>query len=174
MIIGLGVMTGSAVEASVNLPLHHWAYEAIERLTALGVIDRAMVVPKPYSRKQAAKYVARAIERIRADQVPLDGREVLAEPLLDRLMQEFRSELMDLGVIAGTTGKSRGAVRYGGRAQDTYGEHPSLRRPSILARRHAGGGDPRPAGRRAGNSVTKRQAPSFSHCGPLDPAGRRR
>ncbi len=84
----------------MNIPLHHWAYEAIERLTALGIIDQAMVVTKPYSRKQAAKYVARAIERIRTDEIREDGREVLAEPLLERLMAEFRPELMDLGAIA--------------------------------------------------------------------------
>src|SRR5262245_836942 len=59
----------SLVFASVNLPLHHWAYEAIERLTALGIIDRAMVVPKPYSRKQAAKYVVRALDRVRTNEI---------------------------------------------------------------------------------------------------------
>jgi len=58
----LGIMTSSTALASVDLPLHHWSYEAIERLVALGIIDRAMVVTKPYSRKQAAQYVARAIE----------------------------------------------------------------------------------------------------------------
>src|SRR6058998_4445986 len=95
----LVMMTSSTAVASVNLPLHHWTYEAIERLVALGVIDRAMVVTKPYSRKQAAKYVARALERIRADQVPADGREVLAEPLLERLMQFLQPELVELGVM---------------------------------------------------------------------------
>lgn len=96
----LAIMAGNPAVASVNLPLHHWAYEAIERLTALGIIDRAMVVPKPYSRKQAAKYVARAIERIRSDQVPADGREVLAGPLLERLMQFLQPELVELGMIS--------------------------------------------------------------------------
>lgn len=93
------MLTGNPAEASVNLPLHHWAYEAIERLVALGVIDRAMVIAKPYSRKQAAKYVARAIERIRTDQVPQDGQETVAEPLLARLIEFLRPELMDLDVI---------------------------------------------------------------------------
>src|SRR5574340_455076 len=78
------------VHASVDLQLHLWGYAAIERLTALGIIDQAMVVAKPYSRKQAAKYVARAIERIRSDEIKTDGREVLAEPLLERLIAEFR------------------------------------------------------------------------------------
>ncbi len=117
LIPGVGVMAEETVLASVDLPLHHWAYETIERLTALKIIDQAMVIPKPYSRKQAAKYVAQAIERIRGDQVPSDGREVLAEPLLDRLIQELRPELVDLGVIAGGAGERRRAVRYGGRAQ---------------------------------------------------------
>ena len=103
--------------ASVNLPLHHWAYEAIERLTALDIIDQAMVVAKPYSRKQAAKYVARAIERIRANEIRGDDRQVLAEPLLERLMTEFRPELMDLGTIARKRSETAQTVRYGARLQ---------------------------------------------------------
>src|SRR5438552_562418 len=59
IVAGVAVLGPGWAQASVNLPLHHWSYEAIERLTALGIIDRAMVVAKPYSRKQAAKYVAR-------------------------------------------------------------------------------------------------------------------
>ncbi|MEO0249253.1 MAG: hypothetical protein ABIN58_06850, partial [candidate division WOR-3 bacterium] len=39
------------------------------------------------------------------------------QPLLDRLIQELRPELVDLGVIAGGAGERRRAVRYGGRAQ---------------------------------------------------------
>src|SRR5437879_7025426 len=99
------------------MPLHHWTYEAIERLVALGVIDRAMVVTKPYSRKQAAKYVARALERIRADQVPADGQQVLAEPLLERLIQFLQPELIDLGAVSVTSNEQRDAIRFGGRLQ---------------------------------------------------------
>jgi hypothetical protein len=101
--------------ASVNLPLHHWAYEAIERLTSLGIIDRAMVTTKPYSRKEAARYVARAIERARKDQLPADGREAVAEPLLERLMRELRPELQELDAVARPSGSELRAIRYGGR-----------------------------------------------------------
>lgn len=97
--VGLVLLNDGRAYASVNLPLHHWAYEAIERLTALGVIDRAMVASKPYSRKQAAQYVARALDRIRSGEVHGDGREVVAEPLLDRLMRELRPELAGLGAL---------------------------------------------------------------------------
>src|SRR6476660_1800530 len=103
--------------ASVNLPLHHWAYEAIERLTTLGIIDHAMVVAKRYSRKEAAKYVARAIERVRGDEIRADGRQVLAEPLLERLMAEFRPELMDMGTIARKRSETAKTLRYGARLQ---------------------------------------------------------
>ena len=116
------LVSASIVFASVNLPLHHWAYDAIERLTALGIIDSAMVVAKPYSRKQAAKYVARAIERIRADEVEPDGRKVLVEPLLERLMGELRPELMDLGVVARRRTEPASLVRYGARVQSEVDE----------------------------------------------------
>src|SRR5947199_8723750 len=103
----LGIMTSSTAVASVNLPLHYWSYEAIERLVALGIIDRAMVVSKPYSRKQAAKYVARALERIRADQVPAGGQQAIAEPLLERLMQFLKPELVELGAVSVTSDDQR-------------------------------------------------------------------
>ena len=105
--------------ASANLPLHHWAYDAIERLTAMGAIDRAMVVAKPYSRKQAAKYVARAIQRIRNDEIEIDGREAVAEPLLDRLMKELNPELVAVGAVAPPREATVVAptVRYGARLQ---------------------------------------------------------
>ena len=117
LLVSLLLVRINPAAASVNIPLHHWAYEAIERLTSIGIIDRAMVVTKPYSRKQAAKYVARAIERIRADEIRDDGRRALAEPLLDRLMAEFRPELMDLGAIARKRSESSQTVRYGARLQ---------------------------------------------------------
>ena len=119
LLAGLLLLTATPAPASVNLPLHHWAYEAIERLTALGIIDRAMVVPKPYSRKQAARYVARAIERIRADEVDRDGREVLAEPLLVRLMKFFEPELTEMGVLKRRSVKREGR---GAAQEDARGE----------------------------------------------------
>ena len=117
LLVSLLLVRITPVAASVNIPLHHWAYEAIERLTSIGIIDRAMVVTKPYSRKQAAKYVVRAIERIRADEVRDDGRRALAEPLLERLMAEFRPELTDLGAIARKRSETSQTVRYGARLQ---------------------------------------------------------
>lgn len=106
--------------ASSNLPLHHWGYEAIERLIALGVIDHALIGAKPYSRMQAAQYVARAIERVRADDITLDGREAIAEPLLERLLMEFRPELIRLGTVRARPGDKTGPLRAGARVTSEF------------------------------------------------------
>ena len=120
--------------ASVNLPTHHWAYEAIERLTAMGVIGHAIVVTKPYSRKQAAQYVAQALRQAADSPQAQEGQEEVTGLLLERLVREFRPELMDIGALpgnpraglldslrilgpSGTSGTKTNAVRYGGRLQ---------------------------------------------------------
>lgn len=117
------VASGTQALASANLPLHHWVYDAIERLTAMGVIDQAMLGPKPYSRKEAARYVTLALERVRADEAPVDGQEAIAEPLLERLVAFLRPELEQLGAVKGTKEAGRDGpgwrdlIRYGGRLQ---------------------------------------------------------
>jgi hypothetical protein len=123
--------------ASANLPTHHWAYEAIERLTAMGIIGHAIVVTKPYSRKQAAQYVAQALRQASDSPEAQGGQEEVTGPLLDRLVREFRPELVDIGALPGNpraglldffpmpglAGMQAGAesktnaVRYGGRLQ---------------------------------------------------------
>ena len=115
LILALGLVLSGPALASSNLPLHHWGYDAIERLIALGVIDRALIGAKPFTRMQAAQYVARAIERVRADEVELDGREAIAEPLLERLLAEFRPELIRLGTVRARPEDKAGALRFGAR-----------------------------------------------------------
>lgn len=110
-------LTARPALASVNLPLHHWTYEAIERLVSMGLIDDAMVVTKPYTRKQAARYVAKALERVGSSSDTYDEQKPLVDPLLERLVREFRSELTTLGAIAASDGVATGLVRYGGRLQ---------------------------------------------------------
>lgn len=127
----VAVQLGGNAQASVNLPTHHWAYEAIERLTAMGVIDQAMVVTKPYSRKQAARSVAQALQRASDDPKSLEDQEEVVGPLLDRLVKEFRPELVDVGALPGSSRAGLldylaspavaltkpSAARYGGRLQ---------------------------------------------------------
>src|SRR6058998_2056628 len=90
-----------------NLPLKNWGgfseyrdatYDDLERLVTAGLADRTLLNTKPLSRIEAARIVARAIQKIRADEAGgLNARRDL-EPVLDRLMEEFKTELASLGV----------------------------------------------------------------------------
>jgi hypothetical protein len=90
-----------------GIPLKNWGgfsvhrdavYDDLERLVTAGVADRAILNTKPLSRIEAARMVARAIETIRRDEAGLYNIRRDLEPVLDRLIQEFRVELADLGV----------------------------------------------------------------------------
>ncbi len=90
-----------------NIPLKNWGgfsefrdaiYDDLERLVTAGLADRVLLSTKPLSRVEAARIVARAIEKIRGDEAGgLNARRDL-EPVLDRLMEEFKVELASLGI----------------------------------------------------------------------------
>src|SRR5437667_6631121 len=90
-----------------NVPLKNWGgfsefrdavYDDLERLVTAGLADRVLLNTRPLSRIEAARIVARAIEKIRRDNTGgLNARRDL-EPVLDRLMEEFKVELASLGV----------------------------------------------------------------------------
>jgi hypothetical protein len=90
-----------------NLPLKNWGgfslyrdavYDDLERLVTAGLADRAILNTKPISRVEAARMVARAIEKIRRDEGGgLNPRRDL-EPVLNRLIAEFKPDLAGLGV----------------------------------------------------------------------------
>jgi hypothetical protein len=98
-----------------NIPLKNWGgfslyrdavYDDLERLVAAGLADRAILNTKPINRTEAARMVARAIEKIRRDEggAGYSTRRDL-EPVLDRLMEEFRVELAELGVKLPASGE---------------------------------------------------------------------
>jgi Capsule assembly protein Wzi len=109
LVIVAPIASGFAAVAGdrTNLPLKNWggfslyrdaAYDDLERLVTAGLADRTLLNTKPLSRVEAARIVARAIERIRRDESGgLNTRRDL-EPVLDRLMEEFKVELAGLGV----------------------------------------------------------------------------
>lgn len=134
--VAASLLMRTEAQAAVNLPVHHWAYEYIERLWALGTIERAMVSAKPYSRQLAAKYVARAIQR---SDVEHDGREAVAAPLLARLVRELRPELIQLGVLEPEAGEEPGPVRYGGRLQIELDEFRMSEVQPVRPRENSGG-----------------------------------
>jgi hypothetical protein len=100
------VAAGVHADDRTNIPLKNWGgfslyrdavYDDLERLVTAGLADRAILNTKPLNRTEAARLVARAIDKIRRDEGAYNNRLDL-EPVLDRLMQEFRVELVALGV----------------------------------------------------------------------------
>src|SRR5947199_4927036 len=101
-----GARAAGAVDRT-NVPLKNWGvfagyrdavYDDLERLVTAGLADRVLLNPKPLSRVEVARIVARAIEKIRRDEAGAYNERRDLEPVLDRLMEEFRVELAALGV----------------------------------------------------------------------------
>src|SRR5437870_1722572 len=99
----LVVSPGNSVAADrTNIPLKNWGgfslyrdavYDDLERLVTAGLADRVLLSTKPLSRTEAAKIVARAVEKIRSDESGVYNARRDLEPILDRLTEEFRPEL---------------------------------------------------------------------------------
>src|SRR5215831_7278436 len=104
-----------------NIPLKNWGgfseyrdatYDDLERLVTAGLADRTLLNTKPLNRIEAARIVARAIERIRRDEPDdLNLRRDL-EPVLDRLIEEFKVELASLGVQIPAEASPPGAFSF--------------------------------------------------------------
>jgi hypothetical protein len=104
-----------------NVPLKNWGgfalyrdqvYDDLERLVTAGLAGRTLLSTKPLSRIEAARIVARAVESIRRDDHGLyNGRRDL-EPVLDRLMIEFATELAALGIRIGDSGPPPGSSTF--------------------------------------------------------------
>ena len=87
---------GAAV-VSTNVPLDHWSYDAIEKLADYGLIDSAMLTTKPITRIEMARHIAQATSSLnRISEAP----EVL-QRIVDRLQEEFKGELIQIGVLDG-------------------------------------------------------------------------
>src|SRR5262245_33546643 len=84
-----------AASDRTNIPLKNWggfsivrdaAYDDLERLATAGLFDRAILNTKPLSRTEAARLIARAIEKIRADHDGAYNTRRDLESVLNRLI----------------------------------------------------------------------------------------
>lgn len=87
---------------SVNVPIHNWAYGALETLNMAGLVDAMGLSTKPMTRMEAARLTRGAISCIQKNKLQFsifdEGKAERAEDALDRLVEEFRTELIGLGV----------------------------------------------------------------------------
>ena len=107
--LALAGFAGAPASAAdrTDIPLKNWGgfsvfrdavYDDLERLVTAGLADRTILNTKPLSRTEGARIVARAIMAIRADTAGVYNNRQDLEAVLDRLMDEFRTELALLGV----------------------------------------------------------------------------
>ncbi|MCS7232778.1 MAG: S-layer homology domain-containing protein [Synergistetes bacterium] len=81
----------------VDVPLNHWAYDALKKLSAAGIVvgypDGTFQGTKPITRYEIAMVIARALAKVDETKA---SKEDLA--LLKKLIVEFKDELNALGV----------------------------------------------------------------------------
>jgi len=98
-----------AANPFVDVPLNHWAYDAVSKLSAAGIIvgypDGTFQGSKPVTRYEFAMAVARALAKVDETKA---SKEDLA--LLKKLVVEFQDELNALGVKLDKIDKRLAAV----------------------------------------------------------------
>lgn len=73
-------------QSSTNLPLDHWAYSSLEKLTSFGLVDSSVIGTKPFSRLEIARLIIEAKER-------REDKNEFIDHILKRLEDEFKDEL---------------------------------------------------------------------------------
>lgn len=89
--------------SSADVPLHHWSYEAVEKLAMEGLLGLSGLDTRPMTRVQMAYKIKEAVDNIEGESLPLHlvlDREHIEylQTILYKLIDEFRQELVLIGV----------------------------------------------------------------------------
>jgi len=106
------------------VPLDSWVYPAIERLTALGYVQTAMMGLKPWTRIECARLTDEAGEKLEVGESPNKG----ASELQVRLREEFAYE----------TGLLNGERNLTARVESVYTRAVSISGPALTDSYHFG------------------------------------
>jgi len=98
----------SHAQVSVNVPIGHWSYGAVEKLTSLGFVRSSMPGTKPFTRLEMARLTREADSSFEGylhtnPGASPGGRTEIIRGILERLKTEFGAELDEL---RGTSGVS--------------------------------------------------------------------
>jgi len=94
----------SEASPSVDVPLRHWSYDVIEKLAIIGLCDIADIGVRPVSRIKMAHIIKTAIDKSRDYDKEFNWNEQeYLETLLNKLIGEFRVELVAIGVEVAST-----------------------------------------------------------------------
>ena len=94
-----GVFASAAAWAGpADVPLHHWSYEAVDRLAAMGLCSSEGLSMRPFTRDWMASKIQEAIRTVEDKEVGVSPEQAsqVEEDLL-RLSYEFAPELSALG-----------------------------------------------------------------------------
>jgi len=86
-----------AASVSTNVPLDHWSYDAIDKIVGRNLTDGAMMTTRPFSRLEMARLIAEAMEKAHR----LNEKNEIILAVLDRLIKEFKPELITIGALDG-------------------------------------------------------------------------
>jgi hypothetical protein len=92
------VTAPSSAVVSTNVPLGHWSYQAVDKLANYGLIESAMLTMKPLSRMEMARNVAQAVYALQS----MENPPPLLITIIDRLKEEFKEELIYMGILDGS------------------------------------------------------------------------
>jgi len=105
---GILMLCGRGWANPVDLPVHHWSYEEVERLASMGLCSGEGLSTRPLARGAMADKVAEALEAVREGEIEFSDEEApLIEESLLRLSEEFREELKAKGVPRVESGEKK-------------------------------------------------------------------
>jgi hypothetical protein len=102
-------LTPSAVaKVSVNVPLGHWSYDAIDKLKSLGFIHSDMRSTRPWTRMEMGRLILEADEKFQEssnseEEGKSKGRNEIIKAILDRLKGEFKADIDEVSAASGVS-----------------------------------------------------------------------
>ncbi len=116
MVIGAASTTFAAANPFSDVPMDHWAYDAVSQLAADGVIegygDTTFRGQQNITRYEMAQMIAKAMAKTN-----VSGAD---QALINKLAAEFADELNNLGVRVSNLEKHADKVKWSGKAEYTY------------------------------------------------------
>ena len=98
----------AAARVSVNVPLGHWSYDAIDKLKGLGLIQSDMRGTRPWTRMAFARLIVEAEEEFQEitnseEENTSSGRTEIIRAVLSRLEGEFKADLDEVSGAGGVS-----------------------------------------------------------------------
>lgn len=116
-VLGIAGTAFAAANPFVDVPAKHWAYEAVSKLAAAGIVDGygdgTFRGDKTMTRYEMAQIVAKALAKS-------DKADAQMKATIDKLAVEFAAELNNLGVRVTKLEKNQSNIKFSGAFAQRY------------------------------------------------------